>query len=79
MFPPKAAYVETSILVEQAIHAIEDYDYERGDCLLLLGDASIIAAVLLVLCRRVDEVCVLRFDRIIQRYSKVKFNLGEMN
>lgn len=78
MFPPRAAYVDTAILLDQAAQKLENYDFERGDSLLLMGDSAIMAVCIAVLAKRVREIAVLRFDKVLHRYVRVKFNLGDI-
>jgi len=76
MMPPKAAYTATGDLVRQLEEKLEDYRYEEGDAVLLLGDTSIIAATVAILARKHLKFAVLRWDRVIGRYSRVVFNFG---
>lgn len=76
MMPPRAAYIGTAELLQQVQERLADYSYERGDAVLLLGDTSIVAATVATLARRPGaKFCVLRWDRLIQRYSRVVFTL----
>lgn len=75
MMPPQSAYVATSELLDQLGAKLDAYDYDRGDTVLLLGDTSLIAATVAILARRHERFAVLRWDRILQRYSRVVFSL----
>jgi len=73
MMPPRAAYIGTAKLVEQLTEKLQDYDYDRGDMLLLLGDPSIVAAAVAVVARRNTRFGVLRWEKNLGRYTAVRF------
>ena len=73
MMPSRAAYIGTGKLVEQLLTKLQDYDYERGDMLLLLGDPSIIAAAVAIVSRRNHRFAVLRWEKHLGRYTAVRF------
>jgi len=74
LMPPRAAYIATDELVKQLEDALEDYDYERGDSILLLGDTSIVCAASGILARRALRFTLLRWDRMLQSYTRVRFD-----
>ena len=75
MMPPRAAYIGTGELVRQLTERLRSYEYDRGDCLLLLGDPSIIAATVAIVARRLNKFTVLRWEKSLQRYTAVRYAL----
>lgn len=73
MFPPRAAYIGTKLLVDQTVKKLAEYNYERGDVLLLLGDPSLTAAAVAVVARRCCRFSVLRWEKHLGRYTVVRF------
>lgn len=71
MMPAQAHYQPTNQLVAHCAEAVRGYDYEEGDSLLLLGDTAIIASTVAVLARKHRRITVLRWDRLLSRYTRV--------
>jgi len=71
MMPPQAAFHATAELVRQLDEKLQDYDYEEGDTVLLLGDTTLVAATAAILGKRRAKFTVLRWDRNLGRYTRV--------
>lgn len=68
MMPARASFHATGDLVRQLKDHLRDYDYERGDSLVALGDPSIIGAACALLGKLHGEFIMLKWDRKIHRY-----------
>ena len=75
LMPPSASFFATSELVEQIRTGLRNYDYERGDSMVCLGDPAIIAVVGSVLAERNRAYTILRWDKNIGRYVRIKIAL----
>lgn len=71
MMPPRASYVETDYLIKRLLYALKDYDFEKGDSLLPLGDPALIASAVYVLAAK-GPFNLLRFDKKIGKYTKIR-------
>jgi len=69
MFPPRANFFATNILVKQLEEKLNDYNFDNGDSLLPLGDPVLLAAACAILGKRGD-FRVLRWDKNIKRYTQ---------
>ena len=68
MMPPRAAFYATDDLVRQLREHLKDYDFERGDSIVPLGDPAIMAAAFALLGSMKGKFIVLKWDRQIGRY-----------
>lgn len=68
MMPPQASFHATGDLVRQLREELADYDYERGDALVCMGDPAIIAAASAVLGKYQGQFRLLKWDRNVRRY-----------
>lgn len=75
MMPPAAAFFNTDELVRQLSLKLFDYDYARGDSLMLLGDSAVIAATVAIVAHRAKRFAILRWDRNIGRYLRVSMTV----
>jgi hypothetical protein len=69
MMPPQAPFHATADLVKQMRDKLKDYDYEGGDCIVALGDPTIVAVAFALLGAMFGKFTVLKWDRNIKRYS----------
>jgi hypothetical protein len=72
MTPMGAQYYETPDLMDALRPQLQEYDFERGDSILSLGDPAIIAAVGFILGRTRDAFRILKWDRLGQAYNVVE-------
>lgn len=68
MFPARAPFFATHDLVKQLREHLREYNLERGDCLLAMGDPVVQAAAAAVLGRN-GAFQVLKWDRNTGRYT----------
>lgn len=68
MMPPRASFFATSDLVKQMKEHLQNYDYEAGDCLVAMGDPTVIAVAFAILGKTVGRFTVLKWDRNVSRY-----------
>lgn len=68
MMPPRAAFFATGDLVRQLREHLKDYDHERGDCLVALGDPAVIAVACALLGKMHGRFTVLKWDKNVGRY-----------
>lgn len=68
MMPPSAPFHATGDLVRQLREHLRDYNYERGDALVALGDPAIIAVACAILGKDFGRFIVLKWDRNVARY-----------
>lgn len=68
MMPPQAPFFATTDLIAQLRTELKDYNFERGDALIALGDPAIIAAASAVLAKDFGKFTILKWDRSISRY-----------
>lgn len=71
MMPAQAAFQSTTELTKQLSSHLRGYDYAAGDCVLLLGDTTLVAATAALLGRQQAKFTVLRWDRNLGRYTRV--------
>lgn len=75
LMPPDANFFLTGDLISQLRESLADYNFDRGDAIIALGDPVIIAVVGALLGERTRQFNVLRWDKNIGRYSKIKVAL----
>lgn len=68
--PPQAPFTDAGQIVPQLRVALKTYNCAKGDCLLLLGDPVVMAAVCALVSDK-GEFRVLRWDRNVGRYVPV--------
>ncbi len=71
MFPPRAPFFHTSELLKQLALHLENYDFDGGDCIVLLGDTTLMAAASAYLGKRFGKFKLLRWDRNLGRYTPI--------
>ncbi len=71
MFPPRASFLQSELLLKRLSVALKDYDASAGDCLLPLGNCVLIAAAITILARK-GAYNILTYDRMIRKYSLVR-------
>lgn len=75
MMPPMTSFFATGDLVKQLKDGLRDYNFERGDSIIALGDPAVIAVMGAILAGLTDSFYVLRWDRTITRYVKLKVRI----
>jgi hypothetical protein len=75
LMPPSASFYATADLVSQLRVGLRDYNFERGDSVIALGDPAVIAVVGALLAQRNKSFNVLRWDKNTGRYSKLKITI----
>ncbi len=55
---------------------LDEYDYERGDALLALGDPALMAMAMAIAGRYNDHLCVLCWDRRLSKYLPAHIHLN---
>ena len=68
MIPYQEPFFATADLVSKLRHHLRHYDYERGDCLIALGDPAIISAASAILGLDHRNYILLKWDRYISKY-----------
>ena len=68
MMPPRASFFATADLVAQMREHLKDYDYDAGDCIVALGDPSVIAVAFAILGKMFGKFTVLKWDKNVGRY-----------
>jgi hypothetical protein len=68
MMPPRTSFHATADLVRQMKEHLKNYDYEAGDCLVAMGDPSVIAVASAILGKMHGRFVVLKWDRNVGRY-----------
>lgn len=76
MLPHQANIVDPMSLVEELTHHLDDYNYARGDSLLLSGDPTIICAASAILREENDKFRVLKWDRDSHAYISMEMDFG---
>lgn len=76
MMPSQASFHATSDLIAQLRDKLKDYNYERGDSIIAMGDPAIIAVACSLLAREHGRYLLLKWDKIVHRYLPihVRFN-----
>lgn len=75
MFPPRAPFFQTTELVDQISQHLQSYDYDAGDCVILIGDTTLMAATTAYLGRHKGKFKLLRWDRNLGRYTPVTIKI----
>jgi hypothetical protein len=75
LMPPSASFFATADLVSQLRKGLHEYDFERGDSIICLGDPAVIAVAGALLAQRSKSFNVLRWDKSISRYVKIKITI----
>lgn len=75
IMPPDASFFATTDLVSQLRDRLYDYDYQRGDVIVCLGDPVIISVTGAVMAERFRRWALLRWDKLIQNYVRIEVTL----
>jgi hypothetical protein len=75
LMPANSSFFATQDLVAQLRQGLRNYNFEKGDSVVALGDPVVIAVVGALLAERNKAFYILRWDRQISRYVKVKIAL----
>lgn len=67
MLPPQTTYMDTKLLMHGLRAELKHYNYEKGDCLLPLGDPVACAAAVAILAVR-GRFRILRWDKRLCEY-----------
>ena len=70
MMPPRAPFHNTTDLVKQLREQLKGYDHDAGDCIVAMGDPSVIAVAFALLGKWTSKFTVLKWDRNTGRYIK---------
>jgi len=68
MMPPRASFFATADLVKQLREHLQEYDYNRGDSIVAIGDPAVIAVACALLGRMFGSFIILKWDRNVGRY-----------
>lgn len=72
LLPSNASFYATGELTEQLRAQMKNYSYADGDSVIAIGDPSIMAVVFGLLGQMHGRFYILKWDRMISRYSKSK-------
>lgn len=72
MLPAEAPFFATADLISSLRSHLHDYSYEDGDSIMAIGDPVILCAVAAILGARGGKFYVLKWDRKMKRYFKMK-------
>lgn len=75
LMPPSASFFATADLVSQLRVGLRDYDFDRGDSVIALGDPAVIAVVGALLAQRNKSFGILRWDKNSGRYNRIKITV----
>lgn len=75
MLPPTASFHATADIIDLLKPQLKTYDFEAGDSVIAIGDPSILAVVLGMLGKFYGKFYILKWDRPMQRYFKIKIVL----
>lgn len=75
MMPPRVAFHNTIDMVNELKVLLKDYNYRDGDCVIALGDPSVIAATFGILGKRQPAFTVLKWDKNVERYIQARIRL----
>lgn len=67
--------VDAAPIIDQLYEKLEEYSYERGDTLIMIGDPAIIAIAAAVLSSYTDRFRILKWDNTVHVYTMVEINL----
>lgn len=73
LFGPKTPYMPSDMLAGHCAEQLKNFD-PATDSLLAMGDPVIAATALGILARAHGHFCVLRYDRIQQRYLRMEIS-----
>lgn len=78
MLPARASiHTMGKAAVDSLYTQLEEYDYDRGDSLLALGDPALMAMAFAIVGRYNDHICVLCWDRRLGKYLPAHIHLKE--
>jgi hypothetical protein len=72
LMPPRVAFHNTIDLVKQLKVQLQNYNYRDGDCVIPLGDPSVIAATFGILGKNNKAFTVLKWDKNLGRYLQAR-------
>ena len=75
LLPPTASFHATGDLIDMLRPFARTYNFEDGDCIVAVGDPSILAIVFGLVASMHSKFNLLKWDRSIHRYVKVKIVL----
>lgn len=75
LMPPSASFFATAELVSQLRAGLRDYDFDRGDSVISLGDPAVIAVIGALLAQRHKSFAILRWDKNSGRYNRIKITV----
>jgi hypothetical protein len=72
LLPANTSFYAVGDLITQLRTRLRQYDYGAGDSIVAIGDPAVMAAVFGMLGNMFGKFYVLKWDRSIGRYSKIK-------
>lgn len=76
IFPSNAPFYATADMLNIIKDSLKSYNFEAGDAIVAVGDPSLIAATVGWLAANKGKLWLLKWDRTMQRYHKIKFNFN---
>lgn len=77
MVPHGPSILETEALVKLLMKELSEYDYDRGDVVLMIGDPSIIAVAGACITEFSSKFRILKWERTIGKYFSVDIQIPE--
>lgn len=77
IIPHSSSIIETSGVVKKLDEALRNYDFDRGDYLLMTGDPAIIAIAGAILGEYTDAFRLLKWERTTNSYITVEVRLED--
>jgi len=71
MMAAQPSFFATADLVRALRAGLREYNFERGDSIVALGDPAVIAATGAIVAERNKRFAILRWDNGVKRYIKV--------
>jgi hypothetical protein len=75
LLPSNASFYAIGDLTDQLRVQMKAYNYEDGDSIIAIGDPAIIAVVVGMAAKLYGKFYILKWDRSISRYNKIKIIL----
>lgn len=75
MMPASFSLFQTADMVRQLKNGLFDYDFARGDAVVITGDPAIIFACGAILAQQHTKMRLLKWERSVRRYVPVEVAL----
>ena len=79
MLPPSSSLIDTSAAVARLDDELSEYNYRRGDSILMIGDPAIIAITGAIVADYTDKFRLLKWEREQSKYIMVEVKLPCQN